>query len=67
VDKRVRTNKVNLTSFSPEEVVDIVLCADGPWAGVRMEVNVDAVDVALYCWSMIRVEFEQENNSAKRV
>jgi hypothetical protein len=51
--------------------VDIVLCADGSWAGVRMEVNVDTVDVAL-CWSMIRVRsmmrvrFEEENNSAKR-
>jgi hypothetical protein len=48
-----------------------VLCADGSWAGVRMEVNVDTVDVAL-CWSMIRVRsmmrvrFEEENNSAKR-
>jgi hypothetical protein len=51
--------------------VDIVLCADDSWAGVRMEVNVDTVDVAL-CWSMIRVRsmmrvrFEEENNSAKR-
>jgi hypothetical protein len=32
-----------------------------------MEVNADTVDVALCCWSMIRVGFEQENNSAKRV
>jgi hypothetical protein len=49
-----------------------VLCADGSWAGVRIEVNVDTVDAALCCWSMIRVRsmmslrFEEENNSAKR-
>jgi hypothetical protein len=67
VGVKVRVNKIKLTLFFQDEIVDIVLCADGSWAGVRIEVNAHTVDVALFCSSMLRVEFEQENTSAERL